>query len=101
MAGVRRANPARLLSTVERQGICGYVVTPKGPLKVSLQGRRPQAKTLRLLILAENSGEFGCTQPGGVNITLHLAEGDRPLGQSAVGVEDGIIGILPALLNQS
>ena len=38
---------------------------------------------------------------GAVDVALHLGQRDRAFGQMAVGMEDGVLGILPALVGQT
>ena len=37
---------------------------------------------------------------GGIDVALHLGERDRPFGEPAVGVEDRVVRILPALVGE-
>ena len=39
--------------------------------------------------------------PGRVDISLHLGQSDRTLGQSSIGVEYGVLAVLPALVDQA
>ena len=39
--------------------------------------------------------------PGSVNIGLHLDEGDRTFRQTAVGMEDRVVAVLPPLIGQA
>ena len=51
--------------------------------------------------MAKGECDFSGAEPGGVDVALNLAQGDRTLRQRAVGVKNGILRILPALLHQA
>src|SRR6476646_4073048 len=50
--------------------------------------------------MADLRRQSGGGQTGGVDVTLHLTKRDGPVGQCAVGVEDRVDGILPALVRE-
>src|SRR5581483_811154 len=50
--------------------------------------------------VAELGGEMGPFDVGGVDVALHLAEGDGGLGVAAVGEADAVPRVLPALVGQ-
>ena len=52
-------------------------------------------------MLAELIGAARERAFGGVDVALHLGERDRTLGERAVVVEDGIVRILPALIDET
>ena len=51
--------------------------------------------------MAERARELGGGEARGVGVALHFAQRDRAFGEAPVGVEDGIVGILPALLHEA
>ena len=46
-------------------------------------------------------GEVGPGQIGAVDVSLHLAQGDRRMGDGAVRVADAVPGVLPALVGEA
>src|SRR5438270_11312032 len=91
-----------MLVSVERQGVLAALLDPVVPIEAFAQGRR---------IAIEPIGEGGvapdlarqASQADAriVRIALDLAGGDRPPCHPTVVEEDGIPGILPALVDQS
>ena len=55
----------------------------------------------RLLAVPQALGAARRHVLGAVDVALHLGERDRAFGQAAVGVEDGVVGVLPALIGQA
>ncbi|MNN49177.1 hypothetical protein D3C81_1636870 [compost metagenome] len=47
------------------------------------------------------SAQFGQGLPGGEGVALDLQQGDRPLGEATVAVEDRVLGVFPALVGQA
>src|SRR5215831_7220332 len=98
MAGIRRADAARLLTAVECQRIDAEILAPKvrfeslsQSLGLLFELPRPSCKTD---VLREPSGAALCR----VNVALYLAERDRAFGERAIRVEHGVLRILPTLL---
>ena len=59
-----------------------------------------RVERLAAYAFAEPTGGARRQALGGIDIALHLAKRDRPLRQRAVGVEDGVVGVLPALVGE-
>jgi hypothetical protein len=55
----------------------------------------------RLSAAAQNSRQRRTGPAGGIDIALDLAQSNRAPGQRAVPVEDGIVGVFPALVEQT
>jgi hypothetical protein len=51
--------------------------------------------------MAQIFGDCGDTVSGGVDVGLDLAERDGAICQIAVTVKDGVLGVLPSLLEQT
>jgi hypothetical protein len=56
---------------------------------------------VRILHAAKPLGATRRQELGAVDVTLHLRERDRALRQMPVGVEDGVLRILPALVGET
>ncbi len=101
LPGVRRAHPARLFGAVERERIGTELVTPECFLKTFGELPRLDLQRFRHLALAKPQ-RATCRQAlGGIHIALHFGERDITRGQTAVGVKDRVVGILPALIGQA
>ena len=101
LAGVRRANFARLFAAVERNRVRPDVFAPEGPVELFAQFLGPMGEFGRSVRLTQQGRQRGARPPRGIDVALHFAERDRPLGKRAVGVKDGVVGILPALMDQA
>ena len=51
--------------------------------------------------LAERGVDLGDLLLGGIRVALRLDQRDRPLCQGAVGVHDCVLGVLPAVIEQT
>src|SRR5947208_9080161 len=100
MPGIGRSHPAWLLVAVQRERVGRQVVAPE-------RGLEPLAQCVRLL--REGSGNYRMIQRrrqrrgvslGAINVGLNFAKSDRTFGQAAVLVEDGVVRILPTLIDQ-
>ena len=97
-----RAHAAGPLVAVERQRVGRELVAPERLLEAarrSVGARRCAARRARARCPARVASAAACA-PRRVDVALHLAQRDRPLGQRAVGVEDRVVRVLPALLHQ-
>ena len=101
LPGVRRAHPARLFGAVERERIGAEIVTPERFLKTFGELPRLDLQLFSHLALAEPRRATRRQPPGGIHIALHFGERDMTLGQTAVGVKDRVVRILPALIGQA
>ena len=96
------AHPARPLVAVERDRVGAELLAPEAALEaLRLQRLRAGAQLRASAVVAELRGQLGGAQLGLVDVALHLAQRDRRLGQRAVGVEDRVVRVLPALLHQA
>src|SRR5690606_3900442 len=101
MSCIRAAYAAGLPIAIEGDSIKTELVTPEALLD-------QLAKPLRLLIqltctrlMAQRPGDGGRLLPRGENVALHFAEGDRQARAATVGVVNGIVRVLPALIVKS
>src|SRR6202012_167377 len=62
--------------------------------------RRPRQRR-RALAVAERIRQGGRVALRPVNVGLHFAKRDRPLGHAAILMEYGVVGVLPALIGES
>src|SRR5256885_117473 len=100
MPGIGRSHPAWLLVAVQRERVGRQVVAPE-------RGLEPLAQRVRLLRegrgsyrVVQRRGQRRCVSLGAINVGLNLAKSDRTFGQAAILVEDGVVRILPALIDQ-
>ena len=100
MPGVGTDGAARLAVSVERDGVEALVLHPEALLHQSLHGLGA-LPPLRGARVAQVFAELAHRLPGGVGVALHLQKRDRALGETAVGVADGVLRILPALVGQT
>src|SRR5918996_4086678 len=98
--GVRCADPAGPLVAIQRQDVGTEVVVPERRVEAETQLLGLTIQGRRALLEPEPSGNGSRPASGSVGIALDLDERDRPLGQGAVGVEDRIVAVLPALIDQ-
>ena len=94
---VRGPHLAPPLLAVERQGVGGDLLAPEVLLEFLAQLLGLPLQLLGVIVLAEQAGQRGGRLARGVDVPLHLAEGDRTLHEPAVAVEDGIERVLPPL----
>src|SRR5205814_8259996 len=99
LAGVRRAHPAGPLVRVERQRVSRELLAPEIAIESFEEVARFPHLRVGDLRVAELLAEARDAQARGVHVSLQLAERDRPAGDRAVRVEDGIRRILPTLLH--
>ena len=102
MAGVRGANAAGPLGAIERERIGADIRAPERLLE--LIARRCSASLPSFDASVRWPSRVGNRREGAlgrVDVALHLAERDRPLRQRAVGMEDGVVGVLPALVGKA
>src|ERR671912_2378489 len=101
VAGVGGANPAGPLRAVESKRVGPDVRAPERLLKPIAHILRFAAEPQRKLPKAEPGGHRRKGALGGVDVALDLAQRDRSLGERAVGVEDGVVGVLPSLIGEA
>src|SRR5262249_34072215 len=98
---VRCSHLAGLLSAIERKRVCGKFVTPKAIFELSKQDFGLLRQITRPRIVAKELGQFRRRQLGGINVALHFAQSDWPFGRRTVRVENRILRILPALMDET
>src|SRR5690349_11427680 len=86
---------------IERDGVGVQLFAPEGVFEFA-------ANALGLLVqlggavgFSECRGHDGGGAASGVDVALHFAERDGPARERAIGVEDGVLGILPTLMDES
>src|SRR5262249_34671059 len=95
------ADAAGLLVTIERQRVVVDLRTPERCVETLGQPSRLGIKRVCSDLVAEQSGAAGSQTLGGVHVALYFGEGDRRRRGGSVGVEDGIEGILPTLIDEA
>ena len=97
---VRCAYSAWLFGAIERECIGAELVAPERFFKTLGESQRFGLELVRHVALPEPQCA-ACRQPlAGEYIALHFRQCDTAFGKLAVGMEDGINGILPALVGQ-
>lgn len=91
MGGIAGAHAAWLFAPIEGQRISSQVLAPEAILEALAQLGRLGEKTFGELVIAEPAGAIRRRDPGCIDIALRLDQGDRALGQLAIGVEDGVV----------
>ena len=81
-----------------RRSRCRRTRTPPRNVRAA---RRPAPQARGAFLQTQGVRTYRCGQPRGVDVTLHLDQGDRSLGQAAVGMKDGIVQVLPALVRKA
>src|SRR5208337_2725676 len=100
MCGIAGPHAARLLTAVERKRVGAKVLEPEPVLEALLELCGLCEELLRAGGVTEPAGTMGGCDPSRIDIALHLDERDRAIGEFAIGVEDGVVGIFPALILQ-
>src|SRR5690242_17476527 len=101
MSSVGAANRAMFLLAVQGESVHAEVRAPEPFLKLGPQPAGCFTQIARKLVVTQCACQKGSFQASRIRITLHLAKRDRPVGQPSVGVEDRIVRILPALLDET
>src|SRR5690606_25368253 len=101
MPGIGRADLARALLAVERNGVRAEVVGPEAIVEALAQRLGLGDQLAGERGLAERLRELRGTPLRVVDVALHLAERDRALGKRAVRVRDTVERVLPALVRES
>src|SRR5262249_33533127 len=101
LAGVGAAHAAGALGAVERERIGLDLRAPEARLEALGQQRGLRLERARAVVPSQPPRAARHRLLGAVDVGLHLRQRDRALGQAAVGVEDGVLGILPALVGEA
>ena len=100
LPGIGGAHAARRLVAVERQRIGAELLAPERLLETLGEQLRLGLELAHHVETAEPPGAARRQPLGGEHVALHLGERDMAFGELAVGVEDGVEGILPALVGE-
>ncbi|MNI08814.1 hypothetical protein D3C73_618630 [compost metagenome] len=100
MPGVGGDGAALLPVAVQGDGVEALVLHPVAVLDQGAQRLGP-VRPFESATVAKYGAHLGQRLPGGEGVALDLQQGDRPLGKAAVGVEDGVFRVLPALVRQA
>ena len=100
MARVRRDHLARPLVVVERQRIRPLALDPEVVVDALAKGRR-RREPVGGAVHLERLRELRHRDQRRVPVPLHLHRRDRRLREPAVGVEDRVPGVFPALVRQA
>src|SRR5437667_3226035 len=98
MAGVGSAHRAGSFLGIECKSVGGAILEPEGRLEALLQAGGRLLQFDGLLAPVERIRQFDTPAIGGEGIGLYLSQRDRRLGKVAIGVEDRIAAVLPALV---
>ena len=98
LARVRSAHPARLLVAVQRQSVGRQFLAPERVFEAISQPVGAGGIQRRLVRPRERRCQRRARPPRRVRVALNLRHRDRPLGQRAIRVKDGVVGIFPALV---
>ena len=101
MARIGRDHSTGPLAAVERDRVRGQLLAPEGRLEILPQPFGHAIELRRHRLIAQGARQLRGVVLGGVDITLHLAQRDRPFGKRAVGMKDRIARILPALIGET
>ncbi len=101
VAGIGADHLALALLAVEGNDIAAERLAPEGLVESFGKALGLAPQPCRMVMLAKHLGGAGDRALGGIDIGLDLDQRDRPLCQSAIGVEDRVIGVLPALIEQA
>ena len=102
VAGVGGAHPAGALLAVERQHVGAERLVPEALVEAGAELGGAAGHRRHLLVAAlEAAGDGGGGAPGAVGVGLHLHQRHRAAGEGAVGVEDRVVAVLPALVDQA
>src|SRR5258708_6873783 len=101
MTGVAGPHLDTLFVAIERQRISADFRRPEVLFEFLLQLGRFLPELVRETILSEHRGHTRGRDLSGIDVALYFRQGERPLREAAVAVEDGIVTIFPALVRQS
>ncbi len=99
--GIGAAHAALFFFAVEGERVHTQLFAPEGPVKRVAQGFGLRFEPLGEFDFLECARNHRCRTLCGVDISLHFAQGDGRIGHAAVGVKDGIVRVLPALLHET
>ena len=101
LSGIRGAHAAGLLGAVERQRIGLELGAPECRLEALGKTSRVGFELARKLGASEPPRATRRHLLGGKHVALNLGERDRAFGGAAVGMEDRVVGVLPALVGEA
>jgi hypothetical protein len=88
------------LRSIERKRIGTYFRTPEGFLKTDSKLGRLSIEHISEDMIPQASRDARCELLGHEYIALHFRERDRSLRQLPVGMEDGVMRVLPTLIGE-
>src|SRR5262249_42882268 len=101
LAGIGAADAAGLLLAVERERVGAKLLAPEACVEALGQLMSFGSEAMRALGPRQTFGAICQHLLGAIDVALHLRKRDRALRQAAVGVENRILGIFPALVGET
>src|SRR5262245_3606567 len=101
LTGIRAADAAGLLLAVERERVGLELLAPEACVESLRQLMGFSLEATRALVPPQPFGATCQHLLRAIDVALHLRKRDRPLRQAAVGVENRILGIFPALVGET
>ena len=101
MSGVRRRHPAQPPVAIERDAVRPQLLVPERLLELRPQQLGLGPKLAGTPVEAKRGGEVRGSAARGKHVALDLAQRDGALGEAPVGMEDRVVGVLPALLDEA
>src|SRR3954469_12702114 len=89
---IRAANSAGVLVAIQGKGVAAYIFAPEGALESRLQCVGFAPKSIPLLWSSDCPRECRRLALRRIDISLHLAQGDRTMRERAVCVRDAVLG---------
>ena len=101
VTGIRSPNAARLLLAVEGERVGSDVIAPERGFELEREPGRLGIQRVASRVLAKPACGARHQALCREDIALHLAKGDGAARKRTVGVENRVLGILPALIDQT
>src|SRR5215470_10425084 len=101
MSRVGRDHAARSFLTIECERVCRQILAPKGRLEIFAERVGFLREGARGGRMPQRRGQRRRVPFGAINVGLHLAQRDRPLGCTAILVKDRVVRVFPTLINQT
>src|SRR5437868_2057398 len=101
MAGIGCAYPALAFFAVQRNRVSRQLLAPEGGFEIFAERLSLKTQFRGTAGMAERGCDLRGAEPGGVHVPLDLTQRDGTFGQRAVRVKNGILRILPTLLDEA
>src|SRR5437867_2444365 len=101
MTGIRAAYAALVLFAVQRQCVHCDLRAPEALLEALLDAAGGVSERARAVAVPQHFCQLGSRHECSIGVTLDFAERNGSFGKPPIGVEHGVMRILPALLNQA